>query len=90
MAQTSLTPPEAQAKITQIDQAMADALQLKNKMQEITVQMTSSSWRGNQASKFANKMQQYDEDFNAIINQLSNVAETGKSNMMTLINRDSE
>lgn len=90
MAQTSLTPAEAQAKIHQIDQAMADALQLKNQMQDITVQMTSSSWRGNQASMFANKMQQYDEDFNAIINQLSNVAETGKSNMMTLINRDSE
>jgi uncharacterized protein YukE len=90
MQQTSLTPPEAHAKINQIDQAMADAHQLKNKVQDITVQMTSSSWRGNQASNFASKMTQYDEEFGAIINQLSHVAETGKSHMMTLINHDSE
>lgn len=90
MSQTSLSPGEAQAKINQIDQAMSDALRLKNNMQDITVQMTSSSWLGNQATKFGQKMQQYDEDFNTIINRLTHVAETGKNNMMTFINQESE
>ncbi|OMC08442.1 hypothetical protein [Mycobacterium sp. SP-6446] len=89
MTTTSLTHAEAQAKIKQIDQAMGDALVLKNKMENITLHMTSSSWQGNQARTFATKMQGYNDDFNAIINQLSNVAETGKSNMMTLVNHDS-
>jgi uncharacterized protein YukE len=89
MAQTSLTPDAAQAKINTIDQAMADARQLKNQVDDITLQMTSNSWRGNQAQMFATKMQQYDEDFNAIINQLQHVADTGKSHMHTLINHDS-
>jgi uncharacterized protein YukE len=89
MAQTSLSPGEAQAKINQIDQAMSDALQLKNNMQDITVQMTSSSWLGNQSTKFGQKMQQYDDDFNGIINRLTQVAETGKHNMTTFINQES-
>lgn len=90
MSQTSLSQGEAQAKINQIDQAMADAGQLAIKMQDVTTQMTSSSWLGNQSSLFAQKMQQYDDDFKAIVNRLTQVAETGKSNMTALVNQDSE
>ncbi|HEY9305968.1 MAG TPA: WXG100 family type VII secretion target [Mycobacterium sp.] len=90
MSQTSLTPADAHAKITQIDDAMNSARQLGRNMQDITQQMTSSSWLGNQASVFAQKMAQYDDDFNAIVNRLTQVADTGKSNMTALANLDSE
>jgi uncharacterized protein YukE len=90
MSQTSLTQAEAQTKITQVDDAMHSARQLGQKMQSITTEMTSSSWQGNQASVFAQKMLQYNDDFTAIINRLTQVAETGKSNMMALVNLDAE
>jgi hypothetical protein len=90
MSLTSLTQAQAQAKITQVDEAMNHARQLEKNMQDITLQMTSSSWLGNQATLFGQKMQQYDDDFTAIINRLTQVAETGKHNMMALVNLESE
>jgi hypothetical protein len=90
MSLTSLTQADAQAKITQVDEAMNHARQLEKNMQDITTQMTSSSWLGNQATLFGQKMQQYDDDFTAIINRLTQVAETGKRNMMALVNLESE
>jgi uncharacterized protein YukE len=90
MAVTSLTQAEAQAKINQIDEAMQSARQLGQNMQNITTEMTSSSWLGNQASLFTQKMLQYNDDFTTIINRLTQVAETGKSNMVALVNLDAE
>jgi hypothetical protein len=90
MSLTSLTQADAQMKITQVDEAMNHARQLEKNMQDITLQMTSSSWLGNQANMFAMKMQQYDDEFIAIINRLTHVAETGKQNMMALVNLESE
>ena len=90
MSLTSLTPPVAQLKITQVEEAMHGAQALANNMQGITAQMTSSSWQGNQAALFARKMQQYDDDFSNIVRQLTDVAEKGKHHMMALVNMDSE
>jgi hypothetical protein len=90
MSQTSLTQSDAQAKINQVDEAMNSARQLVRSMQDRTTQMTSSSWLGNQSSLFAQRMQGHTDDFTAILNRMEHVAETGKSNMMALVNLDSE
>ncbi|MCP9271547.1 WXG100 family type VII secretion target [Mycolicibacterium arenosum] len=87
---TSLTPEEAQAKITQVDEAMSSARLLGQSMQDRTLEMTSSSWQGDQATRFAQRMQAHNEDFTAIINRLTQVAETGKSNMTSLVNLEAE
>jgi uncharacterized protein YukE len=87
---TSLTHSAAQAKINQIDEAMNGARRLGQNMQDRTVEMTSSSWQGQQAIVFGQKMGQYNDDFTAIINRLTQVAETGKSNIITMVNIESQ
>jgi hypothetical protein len=90
MSLTSLTQADAQIKITQVEEATNSAQALANNMQGITQQMTSRSWLGNQAALFAQKMQQYDDDFSNIVRRLTQVAETGKHNMMALVNMESQ
>jgi uncharacterized protein YukE len=90
MAVTSLTQAEAQARVNQVDEAMNHARQLVQQMQDRTTQMTSSSWLGNQSAMFAQKMQQHNDDFTAILNQLEHVTATGKSNMTAMVNLDAE
>jgi hypothetical protein len=90
MQQTGLTLFDGQARILQIENATNDAHALANKMQDITTQMTTGPWLGNQATRFSQKMQQYTDDFNAIVTRLTHIADTGKANMNQLVNHDSE
>lgn len=90
MAHTSLTQAEAQAKITQVDDAMASAHTCVRNLQDNTQQMTASTWQGNQSQVFGQKMAQVTDDMTQIVNRLQQVADTGKSNMMALVNQDSE
>jgi uncharacterized protein YukE len=90
MSQTSLTPAEAHAKINQVDNAMQSAHQCVRNMQDNTQQMTSSSWLGNQATLFAQKMQQSTDDMTTVVNNLQQLADNGKQNMAALVNLDSE
>ena len=87
---TSLTPAEAEAKIQQVDEAMVNARQLANNMLDRAQTMTASSWLGGKAQRFASTMQQHHDDFTTVINNLTQVAETGKSNMRTFANIDAE
>ncbi|MGV9801802.1 WXG100 family type VII secretion target [Mycobacterium sp. NPDC003449] len=87
---TSLTPQEAETKIGQVDEAMTTARTLANNILERAETMTASSWLGGKAQKFAGMMTQHHDDFTAVITQLTQVAETGKSNMRTLANMDSD
>jgi hypothetical protein len=89
-ATTSLTQAEAQAKIAQVDEAMNSARRLGQSMQDRTIEMTSSSWQGQQATLFAQRMRQHTDDFAAVINRLTQVAETGKNNMLAMVNQDAE
>lgn len=87
---TSLTAAEAQAKIAQVDEAMNSARMLGQRMQDRTAEMTTSSWQGDQAQRFAQRMQAHNDDFTAVINRLTQVAETGKNNMTALVNLEAE
>ena len=90
MSITSLTQAEAQAKLAQAEDAQNHAHQLVQSMQSRTVEMTASSWQGTQATKFANAMQQHTDEFNGILNQLTHAIETGRHNINTQINVESE
>jgi uncharacterized protein YukE len=90
MAVTSLTQAEAQAKISQVDQAMQSAHACVKNMQDETQQMTSSSWLGNQSQLFLQKMQQTTDDMRNLVNRLQQIADTGKHNMTALVNLESQ
>lgn len=87
---TSLTHAEAVAKINQVDDAMNHARQLVQSMQDRTTQMISSSWLGNQANVFGQKMQGHTDDMTTILNRLEHIVATGKSNMTAALNLDAE
>ena len=86
----SLTPAEAEAKITQVDDAMNNARTLATKILDTTQTMTSSSWLGGRAGNFNNVMTQRHDDFKIVIDNLTQVAEKGKSDMRTIVSADSQ
>jgi uncharacterized protein YukE len=59
-------------------------------MMDRTQMMTQSSWLGVKGQKFAGTMDDHHADFIAVVNQLTQIAETGKHNMQTLANADSQ
>lgn len=83
---TGLTHAEAQARLNQVDDAMSQARQLVQAMQDRTAHMVGSSWQGNQASRFAQTMQQHTDDFTGILNRLDNIVQTGKHNINAFLN----
>jgi hypothetical protein len=83
-----LTPAEAQTKIQQVDEAMFNLRSLASKILDSTETMTASSWQGGKAQTFRGIMSQHHEDFNYVINQLTQVAEKGKSDIQTLVTHD--
>lgn len=88
MDELALTPQEAAAKITQIDEAMGRARALVAKMTSETETMVSGSWNGVAAGKFNNlKLDQHDE-YNLLIQTLTNVAEKGKAHIQKLATAD--
>ncbi|KWX23515.1 MULTISPECIES: WXG100 family type VII secretion target [Mycolicibacterium] len=84
----ALTPQEAAAKITQIDEAMGRARSLVAKMQGETETMVSGPWNGVAAGKFNElKTGQHDE-YNLLIQTLTNVAEKGKKHIQSIATAD--
>jgi len=90
MSLTSLTHAQAQAKANQIDEHMVNIRRLLQQMQDRTTQMTGSSWKGNQARLFAQRMLQHTDDFAAVVQKLEHYVETGKTNMTALVNLENE
>lgn len=85
----SLTPAEAETKITQVDEAMNNLRTLASRILDSTETMTASSWQGGRAATFRSIMTQHSDDFNYVINQLTQVAEKGKNDIRTLVSHDS-
>jgi uncharacterized protein YukE len=84
----ALTPQEAAAKVTQIDEAMGRARSLVAKMTGETETMVSGPWSGVAAGKFNDlKLQQHDE-YNLLIQTLTNVAEKGKAHIQSIATAD--
>jgi hypothetical protein len=83
-----LTPAEAESKIAQIDEAMINIKTLANNILDSAQTMTASSWQGGQAHSFGARVTQHDEDFNVVINEMTQVADKGKSDIHTLVSAD--
>ncbi|MHC9297136.1 hypothetical protein ACRCUN_32135 [Mycobacterium sp. LTG2003] len=88
MTELSLTPAEAQAKITQVDEAMATAKLMGDRILDQTETMTAGSWQGGRAATFRAIMTQHREDFGAVINRLQAVADKGKADIQKITAHD--
>ena len=85
-----LTPGEAQNKVQQVDEAMFNLRSLASKILDSSETMTSSSWTGARALAFRGRMTQHHDDFTYVINQLTQVAEKGKSDIQTIVSQDND
>lgn len=90
MEQLELSPQEAEAKINAVDTAMGNVRTLAAKILDTTETMTSSSWLGGRATTFRAIMTQHNDDFVTVINQLTQVAEKGKTDIRALVTHDSD
>ncbi len=86
--QLNLSQTEADAKINQIDSEMMQVRDLANKILDSTEAM-SSSWQGSRALMFRKLMAQHHEDFSAVLNNLQQVVEKGKSDIIAHVQNDS-
>jgi hypothetical protein len=86
----SLTPADAEAKITQVDETMSDVRILAARILDSTETMTASSWQGGKALSFRGIMTQHSEDFNHVINALQQVADKGKQDIQAIVGAETE
>jgi uncharacterized protein YukE len=63
---------------------------LASKILDSSETMTGSSWQGGRAMGFRGKMSQHHEDFTYVINQLTQIADKGKSDIQTLLSQDTD
>jgi uncharacterized protein YukE len=83
-----LTPQEAAAKIAAIDESMGRARGLVAKLQSETDTMLGSSWHGVSAGKFGNTQTANHDDYNVLIQTLTDVAEKGKTHIQRISTTD--
>jgi uncharacterized protein YukE len=85
-----LSPGDAQNRVQQVDEAMFNLRSLASKILDSSDTMTGSSWQGGRAMGFRGKMSQHHEDFTYVINQLTQIADKGKSDIQTLLSQDTD
>jgi WXG100 family type VII secretion target len=84
----SLTPQEADAKVSQINDARDRAVQKLSQMSDTQQTMLSSGWHGGSANTYGKTSAQQHEDFTQIINTLNDVVEKGSQHMRSVANMD--
>ena len=80
----SLTPAEAAAKIEQIQDSRAQAVQKLNQISDTQQQMLSGSWHGDSATTYHGTAQQQREEFDDLIATLNDIVEKGSEHIRSV------
>ena len=84
----SLTQAEAQAKISQVEDAKNQAIATLQRMNDTQQQMLGSSWHGGSATSYGNLSATQHEDINQIITSLTHICDTGTAHIRAVANMD--
>ncbi|BBY84645.1 MULTISPECIES: WXG100 family type VII secretion target [Mycolicibacterium] len=84
----SLTPAEAEAKIQQIQEARAQAVQKLNQISDAQEQMLSANWQGSSATTYRQTSAAQREEFDDIIRSLDHTVEKGSEHLRAVANMD--
>lgn len=84
----SLTPAEAETKISQIESARDQALAKLRVIQDTQHGMLSNAWQGGSASKYGSTSSQQHDDFTQLTNDLQNLVTTASAHMRSIANMD--
>jgi WXG100 family type VII secretion target len=86
----SLTPAEAESKISQIESARDQVNATLNKILDMQKDMLSSAWQGGSATRYNSTADQQHEDFTRISTDLNTVVETGAAHMRSIASMDDD
>jgi uncharacterized protein YukE len=84
----SLTPAEAESKISQIESARDQAIAKLSQIQDTQQTMLSNAWQGGSASKYGSTSAQQHDDFTQLTNDLRTLVETGSAHIRSIANMD--
>ena len=84
----SLTPTEAQSKLTAIENAKQDAVTKLGQIADTQQTMLGSSWKGGSATTYGNTSNQQQEDAQKIITYLNQIVETGSAHIRSVSGLD--
>jgi uncharacterized protein YukE len=84
----SLTQAEAQAKISQIEDARSQAISKLNQIEDSQQLMLGSNWKGGSATTYGHTSATQNEDINQIISNLNQIVQTAETHIRSVANRD--
>lgn len=84
----SLTQSEANAKLSQIEDARNRAKSTLQQIEDAQSQMLGTGWQGQSASKYGNVSQTQRDDINAVITNLDHIVNTASSHIRSLVTSD--
>ncbi|CAN5615405.1 hypothetical protein BH11ACT6_BH11ACT6_35420 [soil metagenome] len=84
----TLTPAEADTKISQIHDARDQAVIKLNQISDIQEKMLASAWHGSSADTYRATAQNQRDEFDQVINELNSVVNTGSEHMRAIANAD--
>ena len=80
-----ITVEQARADLQKVTDAQANAKDLKNQMDSLATDLTSSGWLGQQSQKYQMASTQLTEDLDTVIQTLDALADQGKSDLNQFI-----
>jgi uncharacterized protein YukE len=83
-----ITVEQARADLQKVTDAQANAKDLKNQMDSVATDLTSSGWLGQQSQKYQMASTQLTEDLDTVIQTLDALADQGKSDLNQFIDHN--
>jgi uncharacterized protein YukE len=83
-----ITVEQARADLQKVTDAQANAKDLKNQMDSLATDLTSSGWLGQQSQKYQMASNQLTEDLDTVIQTLDALADQGKSDLNQFIDHN--
>jgi len=84
-----ITVEQARTDLQKVTDAQANAKNLKNQMESVAQDLTSTGWLGQQSQRYQAASNELMADLDAVINALDAVAEQGKSDLNQYIAHES-
>jgi uncharacterized protein YukE len=84
----SLTPAEAQSKISQIDEARNAAITKIQQIEDSQQMMLGSGWKGGSATTYGHTSTTQNDDLNTVMKSLNHVVDTATTHIHSIANAD--
>ena len=84
-----LTPDQAQAKLTQIDDLRTQVIKTLHQIEDSQQLMLGGNWTGGSATTYNHTTATQNDDMNTIINDLNHIVDTATTHINSITTKDS-